>query len=459
MKSETIQIPSFTIHSPAGKLLLQTPAFGLTRGKTIAVTGPSGAGKSLFLKTLFGWSGKRIRPVLSPKQGAFLMIQDPSQGLTPGLTLGDHFREVATGCNWRNRASNHLADLGLQGTDLFQRRPHSFSGGERQRIMLALILMRDPNLLVCDEPAASLDTTNEERLWQLLERMKGEMTLIFVTHQLQLIERFATEVILLEAGGFGFRGAKELFFSDIRSPSQKRLVEIYRGSRPAKREETGTPAKRPPLLETRSLGLKIGSHRVFRNISWQIEAGSWWWLVGPSGAGKTSLARTMAGLVPSSEGDILLGGEPLQVSLKQRTVPARRAIQYLFQHGTRALNPALSVARQLARVFRGKPELLATWLHELHLDEVNLNKPPRAFSLGEVQRLNLIRALAAGPSLLICDELLTSLDLALQHSLIRFLDRYRERHGTAILVISHDALLRQWQPGNIMTIPFKKVDR
>ncbi len=449
MDQNPIHIPPIAINNHQGKSLLDTPKLTIPNGAILAITGPSGAGKSLFLKTLFGWSNVSIPPVLHPSRGHLLIIQDPSQGLTPGLSLTGHFREVDPAPQWRDRAINLLRDLDLNSEDMLTRKPGAFSGGERQRIMVALTLTKKPSILVCDEPAASLDADNEARLWELLLKHKGDMTLIFVTHQMKLIETWADRVLLFHNGEIAFNGSRDAFFSQTNHPSHAALIATYKAD-PLPEVETHSMGQ--PAIEVQDLALSFGERVIFRQFSWRALEGEWWWFIGPSGAGKTSLAKMIAGLAIPDSGQILHRGKTLEPSLRKRDPQTRRNIQYVYQYGSKALNPALTVADQLKRAYGARTPELTTYLKALRLDAVNLNKKPGTFSLGEIQRLNLLRAIAAEPDILICDELLTSLDLVLQVEIMKFLcDRQRES-GMTVLVITHDESLRRWKQGRVLDV-------
>jgi len=193
-------------------MILDLPPIHLPADRILVITGPSGSGKSLLFKNCYGWLSPGAPALLSPSRGHFAMIQDPSSGLTPGLTIGGHFRELAGMRDRQGEFEAMLARLGLPAGCL-DRLPHRLSGGERQRIMLALILMNEPTLLWCDEPAASIDATNERALWELLLDLKRAFpfTLVIITHQLALIKAHADQVLLLERGRALFSVRKRCF--------------------------------------------------------------------------------------------------------------------------------------------------------------------------------------------------------------------------------------------------------
>ncbi len=400
------------------------------------MTGPSGAGKSLWLRSLFGWSASGVTPALSTRAGAFLLVQDPSQGLTPGLSLAGHFAEV---CPASRRAEllPLLARLGLEGDDLLTRPLQRFSGGERQRLMLALLLIQNPRVLVCDEPVASLDPASEARLWELLLPLREQtgLTAIIVTHRLSLIERYADEVLLLESGKLAFHGTTQTFFEQPATSWHSTLLEQYRG-------QDTSPAPEPahdsaPLLQVRELCHGFAGRSLFQNFSLTLRRGELLWLNGPSGSGKTTLAKILAGLSRADRVALDFAGAPLAPLLADRPRALRPRIQYLFQHGTLSHNPARSVAAQLAEALPATATRLDL-LRQLRLEHLDLERGPGAFSMGEIQRFNLLRALAQEPALLIADELLAAMDLGVRQAVLELLARQRRERQTAVLLISHE---------------------
>lgn len=434
-----MELHACEIKRPDGKTLLKTPAMTLNPGEIIAVTGPSGGGKSLWLKTLFGWSTKGVRPCLKPVDGAFLMVQDPSQGLTPLLSVWGHFKEVCPPGVNRGEVVELLERFGLSGELMLQRSIDGLSGGERQRLMLALILIQKPKVLVCDEPAASLDAEHEAMLWQMLNdlRLETGLSLIFVTHAMHLIERFADRVLLLQAGEIIFEGTKASFFEDGEASLHRSLIENYRKWQQTKRQAQDSAINSgAALLDVSGLSLERGGTRIFENFDWQVAAGEWWWVVGPSGCGKTSLAQAIAGLCPAQRGQIAFAGAAMVQALSDRSYSLRRQIQYIYQHGSTAFNPMRSVGRQLRDAWQGS--VSQKYLDILRLGEVELDRLPSSFSLGEIQRLNVLRALGRKPRLLIGDEVLTSLDMDTKPLLVAVLDHYRQETGAAVVLITHD---------------------
>jgi len=446
-----MKVPAYHLTDRHGRVLLDTASFDLAEGEVLAVTGPSGAGKSLFTNALFGWVGKGHEAVLSPNDGACLMIQDPSRGLTPGMRMGTHFREVIRGGGWRKRALALCRELGMEMPDLLDRVPGTFSGGEKQRLMLALVLAREPHVLVCDEPAASLDAAAEQTLWQTLMGLRASrgITLIFVTHQLELIRAHADRVLFLRAGRAVFTGTRAAFFDAPRDPAHKTLIDHHCGL--GNQVEAPTVSATPPLLEIDSFCLRYGNLTVFDDFHWSIGSGDWCWLLGPSGSGKTSLARFICGLNPDGQGTVRLAGQTLDTDLRRRSRPNRRAIGYLFQHGSMSFNPARTVASRLYAAFADDRSRLSEMLDALDLTDLELDRRPATFSVGQRQRLNLIHTLSVSPRLLILDELFSGLDLIARITLTRFLQSFQSE-GMSILAITHDVALTRWLPAQRLVL-------
>lgn len=447
-----IRVPAYQLKNQHDQLLLDTPAFNLKKGCITAVTGPSGSGKSLLISSLFGWSADGVEAALSTKDGAYLMVQDPSQGLTPGLSVGGHFSEVCNHKNWQQSAIEMLASLGLEG-HLLNRSVDTFSGGERQRIMLALLLIREPKVLICDEPAASLDAMAEVRLWERLAHLNKEkgLTLVFITHSLGLIETYADQVLLLDGGKPVFHGDTAHFFRSAESEVHRRLLQNYRLYRHHANQNAIQTRNEDALMHLQDVNHSYGDLQVLSNLTWEIHKRSWWWVTGPSGCGKTTLAKIIAGIVTMDSGRMKFDGQCIESCLRLRTSEQRVNIQYLFQHGSQALNPALRVFGQLREAF---DDIL--WMEQLlarlRLRDLDLNQLPSAFSLGEIQRLNLVRCLGRRPQVIVGDELLSSLDLGTKSDIIEVLDQYRLDHNAAIILITHDIKPRALMNGQILCL-------
>lgn len=440
-------IPAFRLVSPKGRILLDTPELLLPDGARIAVMGPSGAGKSLFIKQLFGLAAPMKSPPLKAGSSALLMVQDPSGGLTPGLKISGHFRELL-GSNFRDSVLPILKKLGLPA-DTPNRYPISFSGGECQRIMFALLQCRKPKVLVCDEPAASLDAQAEnEWIFYLRELHQQEpFTLIFVTHQVNLLRSMADHLLVIEEGRLVYQGPPGELPTTGLSLFTGRLAQFIAESESG----PGLPPQEHGLLflphrvstskqtifELKEISKRYGEHQVLNNFSMSFQAGDWWWCLGRSGSGKTTLAKIVGGLNEPDQGTMRFHGQELPFPLQKRPRALRRKIQFLFQHSHTAFNPARNVAPQLAEAFGDHGDEIQRYLRYLGLDHLNLSNLPRAFSMGERQRLCLIRALGPRPDLLICDEPTAALDPWNRELFKSALEELHDQTGLTVLWITH----------------------
>nr|WP_243436005.1 ATP-binding cassette domain-containing protein [Acanthopleuribacter pedis] len=421
----------------------------LVRGRHTAVVGPSGAGKSLFLHALFGWLKDGPDAVLSPRDGGYLMIQDPGGGLTPALSVAGHFRELGLGRDWRARVTAVMARLDLDAV-LLSRLPEQLSGGQRQRVMLALILCRRPRWVVCDEPAASLDRDAERAMVALLKAEADHFgfTLVFVTHQGRLVREMADQVLMIDRGKAAFFGGVAAFFEAPARGVHADLVAAWQA-----RDAVSPPpvsSDEPRLLHGR-VALGYGDVWLVRDWPLHLTPGRLHWLAAPSGAGKTTLAKLLAGFPEPARwaGELALAEKPLAADWRLRSVEHRYAVAWLFQHGHAAFNPHTPMAQQWKRLIAGCADRQARplaelaqaferWREILGLGSLDFARSPATFSIGERQRCQLLRALLLQPRLLIADELLSALDVLTRRVLLDLLRRFAEERQAAVLLFSHN---------------------
>jgi len=436
--SPSLRIPPYHLKDVHGRSILNSPELFLEEGKTHALIGPSGSGKSLFLRSLFGWTAPGMEAVLSPSGDHFFLLQDPGQGLTEGLTIGGHFRELGLGRNWQRLVEPLLDTLRLDLPQLFKRKPGSFSGGERQRLMLAMVLVRNPRWLVCDEPAASLDEATQNAMWEWLFQQKSKtgMTLVFATHRIEMVRGDIDRVLHFAEGQIVEP-----------QPSNTQKVEFILPKPKGK-----TIPKEPLTLEAGSGKIQWQGDPLLRWEHFSLTAGQTIWLSGVSGSGKTTFGRMLAGLDPQHPVSLRLDGQPLANCFSSRTPRQRQAIGYLFQHGTQSLNPMRTVGEQLSQAYENDPDTLAPVLATLRLDHLDLNATPDHFSLGEYQRLNLARILGHRRHVLIADELLAPLDRESQKAVLSLIAAFQKAWQMGVLILGHDLSQQDALPGRHLTI-------
>ncbi|MER6384968.1 ATP-binding cassette domain-containing protein [Streptomyces sp. NPDC001127] len=454
-----------------GRRVLDGVDLDVPRGRVLALVGPSGSGKTTLALAAFGELGPGLTPVsgevrlagrsvlgLRPRRlrslrarHAAYVPQDPRTSLAPTLRVGAHIGEFlrARGVPRAERPDRIRAALRtvhLPDDDAFlRRRPHELSGGQRQRVALAAALAHDPDLLVLDEPASALDPVTAAALLAELARIRdqGGPAVLLIAHDLAHVAAVADEIAVLEDGRVAERGPAEQLFAAPASEPARRLVVAARPARtPRISLGTGDPA-----LSVRGLSAQRGGCTVLDGIGLEVPAGGCLSVVGPSGGGKTTLLRCLAGVHPAWTGELRLGERPLPPGVRSRPREDLRRLQLVPQDPYDSLNPRHTVERIVARplhLFRPAldAEARRAEVHRL-LERVGLTAAhaelrPGQLSGGQRQRAALARALAAEPRVLLCDEATSALDAPTAATVLTLLDELRRDLGLALVVVTHD---------------------
>lgn len=331
------------------------------------------------------------------------------------------------------------------------RYPHQVSGGQLQRLMAAMALITDPELVILDEPTTALDVTTQVDVLKAFKAALAQSgaTAIYVSHDLAVVAQMADRIAVLSQGVLREEGPAAQVLTSPQHPYTRTLLGA---ARPGGRVPPQTGAE-PPLLIVADLTAGYGKVRdgvpaipVLSDISFTLAKGATLGVIGESGSGKSTLARVIAGLLPRAQGSVALDGEELPHGLAGRTRDQFRRVQLVFQNADTALNPAHDVHTVLARplaFYRGlKGEAARAKVREL-LDLIRLpadiaDRPVRGLSGGQKQRVNLARALAAEPELLLCDEVTSALDTVVGAAILELIDDLRRELGIATVFISHD---------------------
>ncbi|MGA5535657.1 dipeptide ABC transporter ATP-binding protein [Mycolicibacterium nivoides] len=461
-------------------------SFSVEPGQTAAIVGESGSGKSVSLLAatrllgpqaevtgsvrfaghdLLGLREKVLRRILGKDIG--FVFQDPQSNLHPFKTIGHQIDEVLrihtrTGRGQRRRRVEELLDeVGIADpSGAFSSYPAEFSGGMRQRAMIAMAIALNPALLIADEPTTALDVSVQADILSLLKRLQREhgTAILFVSHDLGVVHEIADTVTVVKDGRVVESGPRERIYEqpqeqytrDLLSASLLHTVDtghLARAVEPAGSAE--------PLLSVRGLrkSYPTRSRRERRTVvdalDFTIGPAEIVGLVGESGSGKSTVGRIVAGLQYADSGEITLSGARFPTGFGDG-VPAlppaaRRDVQLVFQDPYSSLNPRRTVARSLAEPLRAQQvdeAAIAARVRraadDAKLSRSLLDRYPAELSGGQRQRAAIARALVLQPRLIVADEALSSLDVTTQSEIISLVRQLvREKH-TAFLFITHD---------------------
>ncbi|MCI2419791.1 ATP-binding cassette domain-containing protein [Saccharopolyspora sp. K220] len=428
-----LAVDGMTVHDRRGRAVVSDVSLHADPGETIAIVGPSGSGKTTLLHALLDalptglrriggtvrWGGRIITPGRAARRWRYrtagIVGQHPAAALNP---LQRVHSLVAEGTPDERLIRRALDELGLDSAEMWRRRPHQLSGGQAQRVALARALVREPALLVLDEPTTGLDPDALDLVGQAIAKRRGDgrSVTLLVSHDRDFVTRVSDRVV-----SFG----QERTFRAGRAIRAEADMAVFSASGLTIAQPPGTA----PLVQDSTLELR-------RN---ELVA-----VLGPSGCGKSTLLRTLAGLHAADEGELRWRGNIFPHRVEDRTRPQLRAVQLVSQDPATTLNPAHRVGTAVARaarVLRGLPPSAARKRTDDLLRLVGLGgaaqRFPRELSGGQRQRVSLARALAAEPEVLLADEITSALDAATAHDVLDLLDRLRT-DGLAVLLVTHD---------------------
>ncbi|KUP97112.1 ABC transporter ATP-binding protein [Thermobifida cellulosilytica] len=488
-------------------------SFEVAQGGALGVVGESGSGKSVTSLALMGLhrgtrariSGEiRIagtdvvtaddRTIRAMRGNDIAMVfQDPMSSLHPQYTIGNQLVEAylthrpgAGKAEARRRAVEVLDRVGIpEPARRINSYPHEFSGGMRQRVLIAMGLVCEPKVLLADEPTTALDVTVQAQILDLLDELRRDlgMALILVSHDLAVVAGSVDEVLVMRKGEAVERGDVRRVLGSPQHPYTRQLlaavprVEVTRAQRRAqlRAEREGRPVPvaaeppRPagqtgeePLLVVRDVrqrfrirGGLFGSSTDFYavdGVSFDLYRGETLGVVGESGSGKSTLSRMVMRLLEPTEGSIVFQGRDITHLPERKMRPLRRDIQMVFQNPYSSLNPRMTVGESIGAPLRIQGErnskLIRSRVQEL-LERVGLepshyNRFPHAFSGGQRQRIAIARALILRPKLVICDEPVSALDVSTQDQVLRLLAELQEDFDLTLIFVAHDlAVVRQ----------------
>jgi peptide/nickel transport system ATP-binding protein len=428
-------------------------SFGINSGELLALVGESGSGKTMLCRALLGLPPKAAsvsydlleRPALNEMS---LVIQDAMTALDPVMQVGKQIDEAQLFRKaGRADPAELLTRVGIGAGKLRARQyPGELSGGMRQRAAVAVAVAMRPKLLFADEPTSSLDADMRIKIIELLDDIRKDGTaVLFVTHDLSLVRGYADSVLIMKDGLIVERGTADEIFANPREYYTKELIRAAKLGDPLNHthgkihfhgaDMHSHTHEGEPLIKLFNIGksypLNRGKvQRVLSDVNLAVYHGEFAGLCGPSGIGKSTLARILAGLEKPGTG--------------RRIVRSGLNIQMIFQDSVSALNPRMTVEAIIAEPLllrdRKRPPRwqILELMKDAELTPDLLTRKPSELSGGQRQRVAIARAVAAKPDLIIADEPVSSLDVTTRSRIIHLLKRLKDEYNLTMLLISHD---------------------
>ncbi|TAI89657.1 ABC transporter ATP-binding protein [Pectobacterium versatile] len=434
-----------------------------------------------------------------------MIFQEPMTSLNPVLSIGQQIsetlrlHEALTPAQARTRAIELLDLVKIpEPARRVDDYPHNLSGGQRQRVMIAMAVACRPRLLIADEPTTALDVTIQAQILALLDNLRREfsMSLLLITHDLGLVAQWADRVAVMYAGQKVEEAqAADLFQSSTHRFSPKhsytrgllatslhmdqdrhyrthRLAEIHHAPTdegftlltPPTLIHRATDTNQPPLLSLKNIHTRYstaqGKVLAVDDVSLTILPGETLGLVGESGCGKSTLSKTILRLLPPSHGQIVFDGQDITTLKESRLKALRQRVQMIFQDPYASLNPRHSIQHILETplIVHGlgdrpqRQQAIKNIIDRVGLSQSSLSRYPHEFSGGQRQRIGIARALVVRPSLVICDEPVSALDVSIQAQILNLLVELKNEMGLSLLFISHDLAVVRYIADRVMVM-------
>ncbi|MGH8844104.1 MAG: ABC transporter ATP-binding protein, partial [Advenella sp.] len=464
----------------AGRQIVKSVSFDISAGEMVGIVGESGSGKTQAARAILGLTppplvrtegsicfegqelttmpARRLRALRGARIG--MVFQEPMTSLNPSMTVGKqlneglalHRRKLGS-AERRERILNMLERVGIQDPNAaMQAWPHEFSGGMRQRIMLASVMLLEPALLIADEPTTALDAVVQRDVLELMTAMTREhnTAVLMISHDLPMVARYTERIIVMQHGNVVESGPTETLLARPEHPYTRKLLAAI-----PHRTQAREASNEKPLVQVRNLIIDYpGKRRLFsrgtakralKGISLNVHPGEVVAVVGGSGSGKTTLGRAIAGLLRPTSGQILFDGQPID---KTNAVwnDYRLNCQMVFQDPYSSLNPRMTVGQLVGEGLRHvgsmSPqhcrERIQSVLEEVGLEAQYAARYPHELSGGQRQRVAIARAIVRRPSFIIADEPVSALDVTVRAQVLALFAELQSKYGFSCLFISHD---------------------
>ena len=522
--------------------------FQLLEQQTLGIVGESGSGKSVTAlsliqliqrqnPTIFSgsvkWWGKEQDSIeltelpekrMTQIRGGeiALIFQDPKASLNPIISCGKQVLEVVLKHRKEVQQPVELVKEWFEKVKLpdieriYNAYPHELSGGQLQRVVIAMAMITQPQLLIADEPTTALDVTIQKSILELLNELKNDFntSIILISHDLGVIAEVCDNVLVMYKGQVMESGSvNEVLISPkhpytkgllaCRPPLVKRFARLpvlgdfmEVGASQKIQEKDPLPSlndyeinpdeylKRQELIQSNSTILKVNGLKTWypkaknwfsskksfvkavNDVSFEIKEGETLGIVGESGSGKTTLGKSILGLVKIHGGQVIYNDKDLTQLNRRDWRPIRNDLQMIFQNPYASLNPRMPVFEMLEEPMKNRrggasksnrKEKVVALLESVGLGEEHLFRYPAAFSGGQRQRIAIARALAVQPKLMICDESVSSLDVSVQAQVLNLLVDLRENLGLTYIFISHDLSVVRFISDRVLVMKDGKV--
>ena len=464
-------------------------SFSVDSGETLAIVGESGSGKSVTCYSLLDLLPKPPAKIeggtalfnghdlltCSPAEmrqhrcnDIAVIFQDPMTSLNPFLTIGEQLIEpliyhpnkdqVTSRAEAKEKAVALLDEVGIIDPEVrFDCYPHEFSGGMRQRVMIAMALITEPKLLICDEPTTALDVTIQAQILELIKKLQEtrNVAVIFISHDLGVVAGIADKVMVMCDGTIRETGDTDnIFYKTKDEYTKKLLAAIPEGAKTLPNRCNADEA----LVEVTNLKTYFRNQaaaatddesqfvKAVNDVSLTISRGEILGLVGESGSGKSTLGRSILQLAPTTAGSVSFNKQVLTGMTPKKLVPWRQKMQMIFQDPYASLNPRMTVFETLSEplLYHGLATQktiaaqVKTLMDDVGLAQAQLRKYPHEFSGGQRQRIAIGRAIATKPQFIIADEPVSALDVTIQAQILDLILNLVERHNLTMMFISHD---------------------
>lgn len=488
MKSNNIiiDIKELVIASQSSNsIIVDSLSFSLEKKKITALIGASGSGKSLTAKSILGLA-RHLKGVevsgeilLHTNNGSInilnlqdkqlekirgfdisMVFQDPYSSFDPIQSIGEQLLEVlrlSSTSNSKETAINLLSRFGISASK-FNSYPHELSGGQLQRIGIAIAVANNPSVLIADEPTTNLDASVKKEFLDLLVEIKNEQNIavLYISHDLEAVRYIADEIVFIHEGKLIEVAKKTDFFDSPKQNYTKDLLNLSFKNKEGSRIENEVK-KSKLLLEVIGINKSFNNKSVFsilkgektqvlKNISFRLNENEILGVVGESGSGKTTLDRILLRLIDADSGKVVFLSNNILAFEAKQIKNLRKDVQVVFQNPSNSLNPALNIKQLLSEAIRlngilKKAEIeseISNLLSVFGLDKSILDRNSNQISGGEAQRIAIMRAIISKPRLLILDESVSSLDRKIQVEVLMLLMELKDKYKLSYLFITHD---------------------